>query len=126
MPHQCVRCNKFYEDGSIVILKGCDCGGRLFFFIKKEKMEDAKKLTEQVQLSQEQKLQMESDVFELMGHEPSDEPVVLDLEAIRVTHPGKYELDLVHLFQGEPLVFKLEEGKYIVDIVESFKQFRKK
>ena len=126
MPHQCVRCNKFYEDGSSVILKGCDCGGRLFFFIKKEKMEDAKKLTEQVQLSQEQKLQMESDVFELMGHEPSDEPVVLDLEAIRVTQPGKYELDLVHLFQGEPLVFKLEEGKYIVDIVESFKQFRKK
>ena len=126
MSHQCIRCSKFYEDGSSVILKGCDCGGRLFFFIKKEKMEDAKKLTEQVQLSQEQKLQMESDVFELMGHEPSDEPVVLDLEAIRVTQPGKYELDLVHLFQGEPLVFKLEEGKYIVDIVESFKQFRKK
>ena len=31
MPHQCVRCNKFYDDGSIEIIKGCTCGGRLFF-----------------------------------------------------------------------------------------------
>ena len=30
MPHQCVRCNTFYDDGSNVILKGCSCGGRLF------------------------------------------------------------------------------------------------
>lgn len=32
MPHQCVRCNTFYEDGSEEILKGCKCGGKLFLY----------------------------------------------------------------------------------------------
>jgi len=50
------------------------------------------------------------------------DPVVLDIEAIRVLKPGKYELDLVHLFKNEPLVFKLEEGKYMIDLIETFKQ----
>jgi len=45
----------------------------------------------------------------------------LDIEAIRVLKPGQYELDLVHLFKGEPLVYKLEEGKYVVDLIESLK-----
>jgi predicted nucleic acid-binding Zn-ribbon protein len=34
--------------------------------------------------------------------------------------PGKFEIDLVDLFRGKPLVFKLEEGKYIIDIASTF------
>ena len=52
-------------------------------------------------------------------------PVVLDFESIRVIEPGKYELDLVQLFNGAPLIFKLEEGKYVIDIAESFERLRK-
>ncbi|MBS3126002.1 hypothetical protein J4453_00985 [Candidatus Woesearchaeota archaeon] len=127
MPHQCVRCNKFYDDGSIEIIKGCTCGGRLFFFIKKEKLEEAKQVTDHLQLSVDDRKQMEEDVYDLVGMEmDKDQPVVLDLEAIRVLKPGQYELDLVHLFKGEPLVFKLEEGKYMIDLAQSFKDFRKK
>ena len=47
---------------------------------------------------------------------------MLDIESIRVLKPGKYELDLIHLFKGEPLVFKLEEGKYVIDLPASFTQ----
>ena len=127
MPHQCVRCNKFHEDGSEEILKGCSCGGKLFFFIKKEKLEESKKVLEDVKLSTTEKKQIEEDVFDLVGMDVAkDNPVVLDLEAIRVLKPGKYELDLVHLFKGEPLIVKLEEGKYMIDLVESFKKFRDK
>ena len=54
------------------------------------------------------------------------EPVILDLETIKVVGPGKYELDLVHLFKGEPLIFKLEDGKYMIDLVESFKALGRK
>ena len=127
MPHQCVRCNKFYEDGSEEILKGCSCGGKLFFFIKKEKLEEAQKIIEDSKLSPKEKKQIEEDVYDLVGLDSSiDKPVVLDLESIRVIKPGKYELDLVHLFKGEPLIFKLEEGKYMIDIAESFKKFRNK
>jgi len=127
MPHQCVRCNTFYDDGATEIIKGCKCGGRLFFYIKKEKLEQAQKVAEEVKLSPKEKEQIEKDVFELVGSEiDKDEPVVLDLEAIRVLKPGKYELDLVHLFKGEPLIFKLEEGRYMIDLVESFKKFTDK
>ena len=127
MPHQCVRCNTFYEDGSQELLKGCNCGGRLFFFIKKEKLEDMKKITEEVNLTKKDKEQIEQDVFDLVGSEiDRDQPVILDLEAIRVLRPGKYELDLVHLFKGEPLIFKVEEGKYMIDLVQSFARFKNK
>lgn len=127
MPHQCVRCNTFYEDGAQELLKGCNCGGRLFFFIRKEKLEDMKKITEEANLTSKDKEQIEQDVFDLVGSEiDRDQPVILDLEAIRVMRPGKYELDLVHLFKGDPLVFKIEDGKYMIDLVQSFDRFRKK
>ena len=70
-----------------------------------------------------EKEQIEKDVFDLVGSDiEKDKPVILDLEAIRILEPGRYELDLIHLFKGEPLIFKLEEGKYMIDIVESFRQ----
>jgi len=126
MPHQCVRCNTFYDDGAKELLKGCTCGGKLFFFIKKEKLEDMEKLAEGLNLSKKDKEQIEQDVFDLVGSEiDRDQPVILDIEAIRVLRPGKYELDLVHLFKREPLIFKIEDGKYMIDLVQSFDKFRK-
>ena len=90
-------------------------------------MNELKKLTEEINLSSKDKEQIEQDVFDLVGSEiDKDQPVILDLEAIRVMRPGKYELDLVHLFKNEPLIFKLEEGKYMIDLVQSFERFRKK
>ncbi len=124
MPHQCVRCNTFYEDGATEILKGCPCGARLFFYIKKEKLEAAKNVL-LTDLAPEQKQQIEQDVLNLVGAE-EDTPVVLDFESIRVLEPGKYELDLVKLFNSAPLIFKLEEGKYVIDVVESFARLRKR
>ncbi len=125
MPHQCVRCGKFYSDGSKELLQGCSCGGKLFFYIKKDDIDYAKKLT--VDLSKEEKTQIEKDVREIIGNKENPEtPVVLELENIRVLKPGKYELDLVDLFKGKPLVYKLEEGKYMIDIVSLFESDEKK
>lgn len=127
MPHQCVRCGTFYDDGASEILKGCSCGGKLFFYIRKEKLEQAKNFDENSELTEEDKKQIEKDVFDLVGSEiDKDKPVVLDVEAIKVSKPGKYELDLVHLFKKEPIIFKLEDGKYMIDLAESFKQCKDK
>ena len=127
MPHQCVRCNTFYEDGAREILNGCSCGGKLFFFIKKEKLDELKKMSEEAALTKKEKEQIEHDIFDLVGSDiDRDQPVILDIEAIRVMRPGKYEVDLVHLFKNEPLIFKLEDGKYMIDLVQSFDRFRKK
>ena len=34
--------------------------------------------------------------------------------------------DLVNLFKGDPLVVRLEEGKYFVDVVETFRKAQDK
>lgn len=127
MPHQCVRCGTFYVDGATEILKGCKCGGKLFFYIKKDKMKEAKEVAKEVKLSKSDKEQIEKDVFDLVGSEiDRDKTIILDFESIRVLKPGQYELDLVSMFKKDPVIVKLEEGKYMIDIPESFKAARAK
>ncbi len=126
MPHQCVRCSTLFDDGAQDILKGCTCGGKLFFFVKKSALEKAKQIVPST-LSVEQKQQIEKDIYEMIGHDPEEEtPVILDLESINILQEGKFELDLVNLFSKEkPLVYKLEEGKYVIDLASSFDKLRK-
>lgn len=126
MPHQCVKCGKIYEDGSNELLSGCSaCDGKFFFFVKQANLERAKEITESLTL--EEKEQMEKDVACLINDEgKEDQPVILDLESIRVVKPGKYELDLVDLFKGKPLVYKLDDGKYMIDIVSTLRAKEKK
>jgi len=123
MPHQCVRCGTFYDDGSKEILTGCNCGSRLFFYVRKERLEQAKEIS--VKLTPKEKKQIEKDVYNIMGREADEEkPVILDLESIRILKPGKFELDLVHLFnKKDPIIYKLDEGKYVIDIAETFKRY---
>ena len=121
--HQCVKCSKLYEDANSEILKGCsDCGGKFFFFIRKEALEKVKEATSQ--LTAQEKEKIEQDVLEIVGH-ADDKPVILDLASVNILKPGKFELDLVRLFKGEPMVYRLEEGKYIIDIAETFKNVKK-
>lgn len=126
MPHQCVRCSTLFDDGAQDILRGCKCGGKLFFFVKKSALEKAKQLVPPT-LSVEQKQQIEKDIYEMIGHDPEEEtPVILDLESINILQEGKFELDLVNLFSKEkPLVYKLEEGKYVIDLASSFEKLKK-
>ena len=121
--HQCVRCNKIYEDANKEILKGCgDCGGKFFFFVKKEALKQVQEATSQ--LTREDKDRIEKDVLDIIGIE-EDRPVILDLASVNILKPGKFELDLVRLFKGEPMVYRLDEGKYIIDIAETFKNVKK-
>ena len=121
MPHQCVRCNAHYPDGAKEILSGCSCGARLFFYIKKEHIEEGKELISN--LTVEDKQNIEEDIKEIIHiKDDEDKPVFLDLESIRVLKPGKYELDLVHLFKNDPLIIKLDEGKYVIDLAKAFKK----
>ncbi len=128
MPHQCVRCGEIYTDGSSEILNGCACGAKLFFYVRKTKVREAQEAL--VGLTPEEKNQIERDIYDLIGKELDPErPVILDFEAISVRKPGKYDLDLVHLFSGSPVVIKIEEGKYIIDLkasLQSSKRSRKK
>lgn len=118
MPHQCIRCGNMYEDGAKEILSGCSCSSRFFFFVNKAQLEKMKSVT--ISLSDQEKDQIETDVKDMIGDILDDKPVILDLENIRVLKPGQYEISLIDIFKGKPLVYKLEEGKYVVDLASTF------
>lgn len=120
MPHRCVKCGSIFPNGASDLLKGCSkCGGRFFLFVKDSDLQKANEVMDN--LSEDDKKQIEDDVLDIIGDTlDKEKPVILDFESIRVIKPGKYELDLVDLFNGRPLVYKLEEGKYVIDIVTTF------
>ncbi len=122
MSHQCVHCSKVYPDASKELLEGCSCGSHFFFYIKNEQVEKLKEEPIEIPLNQEEKQKIEKDVREIMGVEREDAPVILDLESIRILEPGKFEIDVVNLFnKNKPIIYKLEEGKYIIDLASTLK-----
>lgn len=125
MPHQCVHCGKIYDSTDPAILTGCSCGSHFFFFFKNEDIKEIKQETEK--LTKPEREEIEQDVKEIIGPGiDHNKPVILNFETIRVKKPGKFEIDLVSLFKRKPLVYKIEEGKYIIDIASTFQLSRKK
>lgn len=122
MPHQCVHCGEFYPAGSAELLTGCKkCNGHFFFYVKDEQVQKMK--DNPIEIPEKDRTRIEQDIRDIAGIIEEDAPVILDIESIRVTGDGKFELDLIKLFSKErPLVYKLEEGKYIIDIASTLKQ----
>jgi len=128
MPHRCVHCGKIYLDTSKEILIGCSCGTRFFYYIKQERLDEimqgrANEVQDKIQeLDKTDKVQIEKEIREITGVEELDTPVILDLESVKVIGPGKFEIDIVNLFNKKrPLIYKLEEGKYIIDLASTLK-----
>jgi predicted nucleic acid-binding Zn-ribbon protein len=122
MGHQCVHCGKMYPAGSKELLEGCsECGSHFFFYIKDELLERMRE--NPIELSVEDRHQVEKDIREMAGITEEDAPVILDIESVRVTGSGKFEIDLVNVFNKKrPLIYKVEEGKYIIDLASTLQQ----
>jgi uncharacterized protein len=119
MPHQCVHCSKILDVGSKEILEGCDsCSGKFFFYIRDEQAEKIRQSKEEVipEFNSVDKRKVEEDVRSILKIEDEEKPVILDLESVRILGPGKFELDIVSLMNRRPIVFKVSEGKYLIDI----------
>lgn len=121
MPHQCVRCSRIIPLGSRELLKGCkECGSHFFFYIRDDQIKEVREKV--IKIPEDQKKQVERDIREMVGITDQQAPVILDIESIRVTGEGKFELDIVKLFKKDrPLIYKLEEGKYIIDLASTLK-----
>lgn len=119
MPHQCVHCSKIIPVGSKEIIEGCSsCNGKFFFYVREEHISTIKESKEIPipEFNTVDKVQIEKDVRSILKVEDEEKPVILDLESIRVLKPGKFEIDIVNLMNRKPVVFKLQEGKYLIDI----------
>ncbi len=124
MPHQCTKCSRIIPAGSKELLEGCaNCKSHFFFYIRDEQFEKLKDKTIEIPEIPETELNViEKDIREMAGIIDEDMPVILDIESIRAVGPGKYEIDVVNLFNKErPLIYKVSEGKYIIDLASTFK-----
>jgi predicted nucleic acid-binding Zn-ribbon protein len=122
MPHQCVKCSRIIPVGSRELIEGCaDCSSRFFFYIREEQLERIKE--KPIEIPEQEKEVIEQDIREIAGITDEKDPVILDLESVRVTGDGKFEIDIVNLFNKKrPLIYKLEEGKYIIDLASTLNQ----
>ena len=119
MPYQCVKCSRIIPVGSRELIEGCaECKSRFFFYIREEQL--AKIREEPIEIPEQEKAAIEKDIREIAGITDEKAPVILDLESVRVTGDGKFEIDIVNLFNKKrPLIYKLEEGKYIIDLAST-------
>ena len=117
--HQCVRCSRLIPAGSREILEGCnECKGHFFFYIRDDQIEAIKNKI--IEIPEKEKKKVEEDIREIVGIVDEQAPVILDVESIRVTGEGKFELDIAKIFRKDrPLIYKLEEGKYIIDLAST-------
>ena len=127
MPNKCTRCGKIHPDDANYLLSGCDqCGSKFFFYVKPELLGKLDKNLKS--LSERELEEIEHDVREIISEEGieqnNDETVVLDFEAINVIQPGKYEIDIVNLFNQKPIVIKVGTGKYEIDISHLAEKWR--
>ena len=122
MGHQCVHCGELYPAGSKELLEGCkECGSHFFFYIKDEQFNRIKE--NPIEIPMEDKKQVEKEIREMAGIIEEATPVILDIESVRVTGAGKFEIDLVNVFNKKrPLIYKVEEGKYIIDLASTLNQ----
>lgn len=124
MANKCTHCGKIHSDDADYLLEGCDkCGSTFFFYIKEDNIEKAEETVKR--LSKAQIKEIESDVREIIsndakksgkGDSSKGDAVALDIEAINIKGPGKYEIDLVNLFNQRPLIIRLGSGRYKIDL----------
>jgi len=125
MPHQCVKCSRIIPAGSKELLAGCEnCKGHFFFYIRDDQLEKIKE--NPIEIPEKEKETIEKDVREIAGITDESAPVILDLESVRAIGQGKFEIDVVNLFRKDrPLIYKLEEGKYIIDLASTLNKSMK-
>ena len=113
MPHKCLTCSSVYDNTSDVIIKGCPkCGKKLFLYLK-----ELPKNKEEIELTNEQKDLILTELESLIDVNEPETPIILKLENIRVISPGKYEIDINQLMKKDkPLIYKVQDGTYLIDI----------
>ncbi|MFH1607716.1 MAG: Zn-ribbon containing protein [archaeon] len=119
MPHQCVKCSRIIPIASKELIEGCEsCKGHFFFYIRDDQLAKIKETP--IEIPDEDRETIEKDVREMAGIVDAEAPVILDLESVRAIGSGKFEIDIVNLFRKDrPLIYKLEEGKYIIDLAST-------
>ena len=126
MPNKCTVCGKIHPDDAKYLMEGCDkCGSKFFFYVRKDRLKQAEEDIKQ--LSRREIREIEDDIRYIVPEDvKKDETVILDVEAIRVIKPGKYQIDVTNLFTQRPIVIRVGPGKYEIDLSTMMTKLKKR
>ncbi len=108
--HKCLSCKKTYKDDAPELLLCCECGSKYFLYYRTNNIYEKK--------SKDEIEKIEKDILEIIKDNKIEKGkvVVFDIESIIVPKQGKYLIDLQKLFKEKIVVFRIDEGKYIIEI----------
>ncbi len=127
MPHKCARCGKIYDDDSPELIDGCSCGARVFLYLKEKPGRNEEDTVKELKLRE-----MVADDFKRLDREfgidlkRTGRTIHLDLENLQQIDKGRYRIDIKSLMKGDPLIMKVGEGVYYIDIIDAMSKGRKK
>lgn len=105
MAHKCTKCGKLYATGDMRLLQGCECGNNKFLYVPDE---PRKYKPEQIE------------------EEIRKELTEMGIETVRILSPGRYEINIEKLLQGEGIVIALQEdGRYVIHLPSFLKKTQK-
>jgi hypothetical protein len=123
MPHKCARCEKVYADNAPELISGCVCGAKVFLFMKKR--DDASDADAVEDLKKKKLVPEDLDWIESRlskgGRGGGDKTLHLDIENLLRVSKGKYRINISSLMKGDPLVIKVRDGVYYIDIPYAMK-----
>jgi len=127
MPHKCARCGTIYDDNSPELIDGCSCGARVFLYLKEgpgRSEEDTIRELEIKEIGGEDLKRLDREFG--MDLEKTGRTIHLDLENLHQIDKGRYRIDIKSLMKGDPLIMKVGDGVYYIDIIDAMSKGRKK
>jgi len=127
MPHKCARCGTIYDDNSAELIDGCSCGARVFLYLKEKPGRSEEEAIKELKIKEvggEDLKRLDREFG--MNLEKSGRTIHLDLENLHQIDKGRYRIDVKSLMKGDPLIMKVGDGVYYIDIIDAMSKGRKK
>ncbi|MBU4202143.1 MAG: Zn-ribbon domain-containing protein [Candidatus Altiarchaeales archaeon] len=127
MPHKCARCGTIYDDTSAELISGCSCGARVFLYLKERPGRSEEDTIEELKIKEiggEDLKRLDREFG--MDLEKTGRTIHLDLENLHQIDKGRYRIDIKSLMKGDPLIMKVGDGVYYIDIIDAMSKGRKK
>ena len=86
-------------------------------------LEDAKKELEEKEITEED-LKWADKTFGRVAEE-AKRPISLDIETVRMASRGKFGIDVGGMLSGKPMVMKVKDGVYYIDLPSAMKKVKK-
>jgi len=127
MPHKCARCGSIYDDNSPELMDGCSCGARVFLYLREtpgRSEEEAVQELKTKEIKDEDLKRLDREFGREL--EDSGRTMHLDLENLHEIEKGRYQIDISSLMRGDPLIMKVGEGVYYIDVIDAMSRGRKR